>query len=78
MAECPHPAKHRHVSKAAALAALTSLEKARGIDLTIRAYPCGDHWHLGHPSKPKKVALRQALAVGSATSARARRRRRRR
>lgn len=77
MTGCPHPEKHRHASRAAALAALASLEKARGIDLTMRAYQCGDHWHLGHPKKTRKEALRQTLAVGTAKYRRTRQRRRR-
>lgn len=48
---CPHPEKDRHRNEAAALKARDSLEAVRGIDLALRPYPCGDHWHLGHRHK---------------------------
>lgn len=48
---CPQPEKQRHASRRAAEKALVSLEAARGIDLGLRPYRCGDHWHLGHRHK---------------------------
>jgi hypothetical protein len=64
---CPHPEKHRHVSQAAAWAALESLDKAGKRDLTIRPYRCGDHWHTGHKGagsvdRQLKQALRSGIA----------------
>ncbi|UUW88382.1 hypothetical protein [Pimelobacter simplex] len=61
---CPHPEKHRHATQAAALLAQASLERSRGIDLSLAPYPCGDHWHLGHRKKRRTAALRRALADG--------------
>jgi hypothetical protein len=74
---CPHPEKHRHVSAAAALAHRESLETARGIDLALKPYPCGDHWHIGHPKKKRQLELKQALKAGVKASRAARRRRKR-
>lgn len=54
MTDCPHPEKHRHRSLKAALRARESLERERGIDLALRPYRCGDHWHIGHKSKPER------------------------
>jgi len=50
MSDYPHPEKAAHSSRRAALKARTSLEHARGIDLALKPYRCGDHWHLGHSS----------------------------
>lgn len=48
---CAHPEKQRHASLPAALKARASLETEKGIDLALRPYRCGDHWHLGHKRK---------------------------
>jgi len=60
---CPHPEKTAHRTKAAALKARSSLETARGIDLALKPYPCGDHWHLGHSRKLSKLERRVRRAM---------------
>lgn len=76
MSDCPYPEKQRHKSFPAALAARDSLEAERGIDLGLRPYRCGDHWHLGHKSKPfGKKGIQWALKSGSSNARKARRRR---
>ena len=66
---CPHPEKHRHVSKAAALAQLDSMYRAGKADLGLRPYPCEDHWHIGHRGAGSlKVQLNRALAQGRKAS----------
>ena len=51
MSGCASPEKHRHRSQRAALKARDELERDKGIDLGLRPYRCGDHWHLGHKHK---------------------------
>lgn len=73
---CPHPEKHRHVSKAAALKHLEVMDRTKEVDLGLKPYPCGDHWHLGHRGHPPlNVAIRLALRAGSKNSRRRRRKR---
>lgn len=48
---CPTPEKQVHRSQRAALKARDSLECDRGIDLGLKPYRCGGHWHLGHQHK---------------------------
>lgn len=55
MSACPHPEKQAHRSRKAAEKALASLDGAKGTDLTLRPYRCGDHWHLGHRAKAKTL-----------------------
>lgn len=50
MTACPTPKKGRHHSRGAAVAARTSLERTKGVDLTLEPYLCVcGKWHLGHP-----------------------------
>lgn len=52
MTDCPHPEKHAHPSKRAALVARTKLERVRGIDIGLKPYLCNcGAWHLGHRTK---------------------------
>lgn len=60
---CPHPEKAVHRTKAGALKARSSLEAARGIDLGLAPYRCGDHWHLGHSRKLSKFERRMKRAM---------------
>lgn len=55
MNECPHPEKHRHRSRGAAWNALASIDRAEGVDLGLKPYRCGDHWHLGHSRKRSRL-----------------------
>jgi len=52
--ECPTPWKERH-TKAKAIKHLVDLKrnKSRRDPRPMNAYPCGDHWHVGHPPKGK-------------------------
>lgn len=75
---CPHPEKHRHVSKAAALVHLESMDRAGRADLTLEPYPCGDHWHLGNKSRGStNQQIKSAIRDGFRASRAARRRRKR-
>ena len=75
---CPHPEKHAHKSKAAAIAARDSLERAKGIDLALKPYRCVcNAWHLGHPSTKPETRLRRALHAGKRNTRTARRQRKR-
>lgn len=61
MTACPFPDKHRHRTFNDALTARDSLEQARGIDIGLRPYRCGNHWHLGHRQDARNRRLRNAL-----------------
>lgn len=53
---CLHPEKQRHPSWRAALKARDHLEANEGVDIGLRPYRCGEHWHLGHRTKPLTFA----------------------
>lgn len=66
---CDHPEKIRHRTKRDALRARDELERAKGIDLGLGAYHCGDHWHLGHRRKQSSFerAMKRRLKRNRAT-----------
>lgn len=57
---CPRAGKISHVSRRAAAAHIQSL-LARGAQ-DLRAYPCGDHWHVGHHQGELVKRIRSSLA----------------
>lgn len=71
---CAQPEKHRHKSLRAALKARDALETERGVDVALRPYKCGDHWHIGHKGmKNPKTMLARALREGRKNSRRRKR-----
>lgn len=82
---CPHPEKHRHATEGGALKHLQKMDRTKGVDLGLRPYPCGDHWHLGHKGDGKAArigpvnekALVRALRSGAKATKASRKRRKR-
>lgn len=69
MSDCPHPEKRRHDTYQAAVGHRRAIEKREGrIDIALKPYRCGDHYHLGHRPGSGKGGLngkiRRALKVG--------------
>lgn len=76
--DCPHPAKQRHASKAAAVASIRSRYKAGkgNPDLTAYLCVCGA-WHVGHSVKLFGKRIKRAVDAGNRTSRRTRKQRKR-
>ena len=55
---CPSPEKVPHRNFRAAIKARDALEAEKGIDIALRPYRCGDHWHLGHKQKLNQLERR--------------------
>lgn len=61
---CQWPEKIRHATKAAAQGAIAALEADGKGSPDMTAYPCGDHWHIGHDLGHFKARIRRALRQG--------------
>lgn len=62
--ECKWPEKRRHETKADAKKAIRSrMAYSRG-SIDMVAYPCGDHWHIGHNGARFAKRVRYALRAG--------------
>ena len=59
---CRNPEKIKHATRKKALAAIESLERAGRGNPDLRAYPCGDHWHVGHSVIAFKKRIKKALS----------------
>lgn len=59
---CPFPEKYKHANRGAALKALRKLDEAGKGSPDMSAYPCGDHWHVGHDARLFAKRIRKALA----------------
>lgn len=58
---CPKTQKVIHATKDDARAAIRSLYKAGRGNPDYRAYPCGEHWHVGHSRVALRKRVRRAL-----------------
>lgn len=74
---CPFPEKIRHASSGAAWAAIAQLKRDGKGSPDMDAYPCGDHWHVGHSVVKFSKRIRKAVRAGNKASGRVYRRGRR-
>lgn len=58
---CRWPDKQRHDTKAAAAGAIGALWRDGKGNPDLSAYPCGDHWHVGHSGKRLAKRIHRAL-----------------
>lgn len=67
---CKSPQKIRHANREAALGAIRKLYKAGRGNPDYSAYPCGDHWHVGHDVVHFKQRIQRSLRVNRKRSRR--------
>lgn len=58
---CRWPEKAKHATRDDAVKAIASLYRHGRGNPDYVAYPCGDHWHIGHNRKRFEQRIRRAL-----------------